>query len=235
LPGLYHQFNVWVEFVCLGSCYSEIGKLDMADLCFATAPPEPQPGRMQGKNPRLKIELARFCKDRSIHYRRRMEVVESNIQLKVAFDHLLSVGTEDEYDHCIGIILEQLLRTFEPPEAKIRKRGFNGEAAWMRARELLTDLESPEPQVVRKESSLEVKIWIRARDTFLKRVSYWEIPQQGRRGRPVLESKQGRASKSISSHGSSMISGSSTCSRFGVTYSTGSASSWVSNSGLMVP
>jgi hypothetical protein len=171
LSILYHEFNVWVEFLRLGSCYSEIGKLDMADLCFAIAQPGSQPGQMQVRNPRLKIELARFYKELSLHYRRKRKVVESNIQLKVAFEHLLSVGTSDEYDQSLGTVLEQLLRNFEPAETKILRQASPEETACMRARELLRDFESPDTQVI-GQSSPEVATWIRARGTFLKRVSY---------------------------------------------------------------
>jgi tetratricopeptide (TPR) repeat protein len=108
-PEPYHEFNVWVGFVRLGGCYSEIGKFDMAELCFSHI----RPAGYEGTNPYLKIELARFHKERSLHDRRQSRLTDSIIQLKVAFKHLLSVEPPDEYDQALAIELEQLLGEFK--------------------------------------------------------------------------------------------------------------------------
>lgn len=111
-PEPYHEFNVWVGFVRLGGRYSEVGKFDMAELCFSYI----RAAGYEGTNPFLKIELARFHKERSLHYRRQSRVVDSIIQLKIAFKHLLSVEPPDKYDQALAIELEQLLGEFKSQE-----------------------------------------------------------------------------------------------------------------------
>jgi hypothetical protein len=111
-PEPYHEFKIWVGFVRLGGCYSEVGKFDMAELCFSYI----RPAGYEGTNPFLKIELARFHKERFLHDRRQSRVVDSIIQLKMAFKHLLSVEPPDEYDQALAIELEQLLGEFKSQE-----------------------------------------------------------------------------------------------------------------------
>lgn len=113
-PEPYHEFNVWVGFVRLGGCYSEAGKFDMAELCFSYI----RPAGYEGTNPFLKIELARFHKERSLHYHRQSRVVDSIMQLRVALQHLLSVEPLDKYDQALAIELEQLLDRFKSQETQ---------------------------------------------------------------------------------------------------------------------
>jgi hypothetical protein len=130
-PETYHEFDVWVGFVHLGGRYSEVGKFDMAELCFSYI----RPAGYEGTNPFLKIELARFHKERSLHYRRQSRVVDSIIQLKVAFKHLLSVEPPDEYDQALAIELEQLLGEFKSQE--MQPVGNSSlETAWEQIRDM---------------------------------------------------------------------------------------------------
>lgn len=130
-PTTYYGFNVWVEFVRLGSCYSEVEKFDMADLCFSYL----RPVGYEGTNPFLKIELARFHKERSLHDRRQSRVVDSLVQLKVAFKHLASVEPPDKYDQALATDMKQLLDELKSQAMQAVGNSSLQSTAWDQARE----------------------------------------------------------------------------------------------------
>ena len=233
-PTVHHELIVWGEFVRLGSYYSAARMFDMADLCFAIAPPGEHPERMQERNPRRKLELARFCMELSIHSRRNKMFVESVSQLNAAFEHLLSIRGGGEYDQGQGTVLERLLIEHEPLETKILRQCLPEEKACMSDQALLKEVDSPGIQVFGRTSGERVA-WLRACDVLLKCIYVWEEFQSHGKDGGGVRSLQSGAGRSLKSHKSSVASGGSTSSRRGVTYSVGSASSWVSNSGFMVP
>jgi hypothetical protein len=196
--------DAWREFVQLVSTYSELKKLNMADRFFAY----PKSKWLAISAPVFVAELARLYKVRCLHFGPREKMTSSPRELERAFDYLISVKRKriDQPSEDLFAVLEKLLNDYP-----------------------LRDLEG-------STCSSELGVWLRAQKTYVRPQGYrppfrrmsecadgreWEIP---RLAEPT----------SISSHASSLFSSASTSSRFGLTYSVGSASSMVSNSAFMV-
>ena len=134
--------------------------------------------------------------------------MESLKNLELAFVALRILGAMDQHDYDLAKILEQVLTESKPQESQDSSQISSEMKAWMRAQEAYRELN--------------------LRCLVLQEISNHQKTIEHRL-------TQLRGSANSSSHGSSMISSGSTSSRFGVTYSVGSASSIVSNSVFMVP
>jgi len=203
--------NLWFELVQLGSHYSSFEKFKLADLCFGFSAPRGN----SNTNPKNRLRLAQFRKERSVHCKRQGKFSESLWYLTLAFNQLLSLGPGDydgieEEEGDLVVILTQLLDDL-CPERLIECHPEEHSAiiiAWGKARTAFDKL-------------YRHRVQSRARE-----LVYSNYTKFG------LNAHQGAIS--LSSNGSSMLSRESLNS-FGVTYSVGSASSIVSNSVFMVP
>jgi tetratricopeptide (TPR) repeat protein len=159
-------------------------------------------------DPRFDVELACYRKECCLHHRRKGNFMESLKNLELAFVALRILGAMDQHDYDLAKILEQVLTESKPQESQDSSQISSEMKAWMRAQEAYRELN--------------------LRCLVLQEISNHQKTIEHRL-------TQLRGSANSSSHGSSMISSGSTSSRFGVTYSVGSASSIVSNSVFMVP
>jgi len=207
-------FNIWAELFKLGSEYSKLEMFSIADLCFAFPQPEIQSGP-SGLSQLKRIPSIRkqFCE----YYRRQGKIVDCLEQLKIAFDCMLPLVERYQYSQeSVDIAVRELTQMLT--ETEPQERFFNAPP-------------------FRRSPTLTA--WFRAQDAykqFARKIAYRERS-------PMLVSvieeetaisRNGDAA-SLLSHDSSMFSGGSLSSKFGVTYSVGSLSSLVSNEGFMVP
>jgi tetratricopeptide (TPR) repeat protein len=210
-------FNIWAEFANLGSGYSNLEMFSIADLCFAFPHPEIQSGpsglSQLKRIPSIQKEI---CE----HYRRQGKIVGSLEQLKVAFDCMLPLVERYQYSQASVDIavheLRQILKESEPQERFFNARPFKRSptlTAWFRAQDAYK-------QFGRK---------IAYRERFPMRISGISLIEE-----EITISRNGDTA-SLLSHDSSMFSVGSLGSKLGVTYSVGSLSSLVSNSGFMLP
>jgi tetratricopeptide (TPR) repeat protein len=224
-PETRNHLKLFSEFVQLGGHYSKLGKYELADLFFAY--------RLSFHCSRVsvasKIEFLKRSCELSIHYQRQRKLIQSIEKLKFAveqFSDLLQQKalerTDFRWPSMMSDTLEQdlfaslgkLLERTEPAKGELIIQSYQV-SLW---------------SIWRSVEEEWVKLHSRRRTTHHNPIRNSRL--ENLKDREIMQKSD---STSFSSHGSSKISSSSVGSRFGTTYSVGSASSIVSNSVFMVP
>jgi tetratricopeptide (TPR) repeat protein len=225
--------GIWTKFAQLGSGYSKLGLFRVADLCFEV--PEPMNERLPTVS--YQIRRSKFRKEYSLHSLRQDKILQALTQLTLAFECIQSLWTgkhpyreivnwetiRQDSRNVVRHLFEELSKVLSeatPHESALAEESHCYKKASLLANEislnLLTEVSSPlvpygtDFRKHEKNKNQIGKDKIRA---------------------PSIRSG---VAASISSKGSSMFSMNSTSSRFGLTYSVGSASSYVSNSAFMI-
>jgi hypothetical protein len=201
------RLALYVELARLGWQYSKFGMSNLGELCLRYPPPN-EAGTL---SPQTRIQLCLFYKERCLYAKQEGNVDQSISHLRAALVNisLLISETSAERSEEFRGQLDELVASFQ---------------------QVLFDIKPPLTSPVDN-----LLLWKKAEAAYRAlRTDPW-IAQEKIASNDNMEhamTHQGE-SLSISSGGSSMWSSGS--SRYGVTYSVGSASSIVSNSAFMVP
>jgi tetratricopeptide (TPR) repeat protein len=227
-------FDILTEFAQLGAGYSKLGLFGVADLCFEL--PEPV---WDGLPPTVSyyIQQSQFRKEYSLHSLRQDKILQALTQLTLAFECIQSLATDllfwpfvllgetspQDSHNALRQVFEELSKVLS--EATFHKPALLAE---IRCYEKVNSLANK----ISFDFSLKISSPLTLYDTdFRKHEKRTNKIGKDKIRAPSIRS---RAAASISSNGSSMFSMNSSSSRFGLTYSVGSASSYVSNSAFMV-
>jgi tetratricopeptide (TPR) repeat protein len=228
-------FDIWTEFAQLGSGYSKLDLFEVADLCFEV--PEPV---LDGRPPTVSyyIRRSQFRKEYSLHSLRQDKILQALIQLIKAFECIQSLGIVILPSGPTVLHGERISQD----SLKALRRDF------VELSKVLSEATPHEPALhlemhyYKKANLLAKKIsWNLSTEVSSPLILYGTDSRKHEKHRNQIGKDKIRApsirsgaAASISSSGSSMFSMNSTSSRFGLTYSVGSASSYVSNSAFMV-
>jgi tetratricopeptide (TPR) repeat protein len=227
-------FDIWAEFAQLGSGYSKLELFEIADLCFEV--PEPVLNEML-PNASYYIRRSQVRKEYSLHSLRQGKTSQALTQVTLAFECIQSIGTgilpfgpivlpggrtSQDSRNVVSLVLEELRNVLiqATPGITLPEEVYCYEKANFLADKISWNLstEVGSPLVLHGTDSRK----------------HEKNRNQIGKDKIRAPSIRGGVAASISSSGSSIFSIDSTSSRPGLTYSVGSASSYVSNSAFMV-
>ena len=228
-------FDIWTEFAQLGSGYSKLNLFEVADLCFEVPEPVLDATLLSAS---YYIRRSQFRKEYSLHSLRQDKILQALTQLTLAFECIQSLGTD--------------ILPFGPIVLHGERASQNSRTVLRHVFEELSKLLS---KAAPHEPALPLEIYRYKKANLLAMkissnlspkissplILYGTDFRRHGKNRNQIGKDKSRASSirsgaavSILSNGSSMFSMNSSSSRFGLTYSVGSASSYVSNSAFMV-
>jgi len=229
------EFDIWTEFAQLGAGYSKLGLFAVADSCFELSEPV-----CNGRPPTVSyyIRRSQFRKEYSLHSLRQDKILQALTQLTLAFECIQSLWIDN-----LSFWTNETLWEITPQDSRNVVRHLFEELS-----KILSEITSHEPALTLEmygygEANLLAKEISRNLSTEVSSPlipSGTDVRMRKKIGNQIDKDKirapsiRSGVAASVSSNSSSMFSMNSTSSRFGTTYSIGSASSYVSNSVFMV-